>query len=583
MKKYKQDLTNIIHQARREKELLEAPVLDTSHLILAMLKKHKGIQHYFKNNYDITYDKYKEYITDENNKLDYSKCNLDEMGAHSPRLKDALFEYDDDNYDISTFDVLKNLMSNDLKECYGSACLIAISNNEKKLIENICKDIDNNIIGDYYENEGIKNVSIASFYYWYDVASSNKKGFIEYRKLPIIKTDTSTYDIMTTRLVTLNDLQSLAINFRASIYDDISTSKTDAIILYNKDENKLCIISFTKKDNQLKSKYASTLLTTDMDDIISSYSKKDCYTIIEDDLLHIHNESIKIYDTEQAYINREEEMEKKYREEYSNEANRQTSTVFKKLNCLSNVNERVKKNKTKIIGMDDEMEKLIKGLMGIRKPNVMLKGEAGVGKTALVEKLAILINDGKVPDILKNKIIYELSMSSAVAGTKYRGEFEEKFSAIIREVENNPDIILFVDEAHTIMGAGGAEGAIDASNMFKPALARGTIRLIGATTNDEFDKYIKPDGAMVRRFTQIEILEPVEDDVKKIMKGVSSDFEKAYNVKITDKLIDELYNKSKLRKGMFPDIALDELEQWCIKQNYCDYKENIKGKKVGVQ
>ena len=148
-----------------------------------------------------------------------------------------------------------------------------------------------------------------------------------------------------------------------------------------------------------------------------------------------------------------------------------------------------------VTGRDEEIKRVLEILSRRRKNNPLLIGEAGVGKTAIVEELANMIVRGEVPLALRNKRIISLDMASSVAGTKYRGEFEERMNKILKEIEENDDIILFIDEIHTLVGAGGAEGAIDASNIFKPALARGKIRCIGATTTDEYKKYIEKDSA----------------------------------------------------------------------------------------
>ncbi len=174
---------------------------------------------------------------------------------------------------------------------------------------------------------------------------------------------------------------------------------------------------------------------------------------------------------------------------------------------LTNMNELVKKQERVMIGRDRELQQLLQTLCKKEKNNALLIGKAGVGKTALVEKLALKINQQDVPRILRNKTIFELSLSSIVAGTKYRGEFEEKFKKIIQKVIQAKDAILFIDEIHNLIGAGGAEGAIDASNILKPYLARRDLTIIGATTIDEYYKYFEKDQAMNRRFAIIKLNE----------------------------------------------------------------------------
>ena len=167
-----------------------------------------------------------------------------------------------------------------------------------------------------------------------------------------------------------------------------------------------------------------------------------------------------------------------------------------------------------VIGRENEIKRILEILCRRTKNNPLLIGEAGVGKTALVEELSRIISEDQAPSALKNKKIINLDMASLVAGTKYRGEFEDRVRKILKEVEENDDIILFVDEIHTLVGAGGAEGAIDASNIFKPALARGKLRLIGATTPDEYKKSIKSDRALDRRFQIVNIEIPNKEKTK---------------------------------------------------------------------
>ena len=196
-----------------------------------------------------------------------------------------------------------------------------------------------------------------------------------------------------------------------------------------------------------------------------------------------------------------------------------------------NLTERAKNNELDpVIERDDEIKRLLEVLCRRCKNNPILIGEAGVGKTAIVEELARMIVSGMVPNILKDKKIISLDMASAVAGTKYRGEFEDRMKKILKEIEENPDIILFIDEIHTLVGAGGAEGAIDASNILKPALARGKVRCIGATTLAEYKKYIEKDGALDRRFQKIIIEEPSSLKTKKILASLKPIYENYHKV-----------------------------------------------------
>lgn len=218
-----------------------------------------------------------------------------------------------------------------------------------------------------------------------------------------------------------------------------------------------------------------------------------------------------------------------------------------------------------VIGREEEINLLIKTLCKRKKSNPILLGEAGVGKTALVEELARRISQNKVPSELLNKKIYSLETSTLVAGTKYRGEFEERFSQLIKEIEEDPDIILFIDEIHTLVGAGGAEGAIDASNILKPALARGKIKLIGATTIQEFNHYISKDKAFSRRFELIYILEPKKETLQEILINSAKKYEEFHNVVLEDGAIAKIIELSNQlnNDSHQPDKALDLLDEIC--------------------
>ena len=187
-----------------------------------------------------------------------------------------------------------------------------------------------------------------------------------------------------------------------------------------------------------------------------------------------------------------------------------------------------------IIGRSKEIERIIQVLCRKNKNNPALIGEAGVGKTAVVEGLAQLIVQGKVPDTLINKHIFSLDITSLVAGTKYRGQFEERIKDILKELKTNKNVIIFLDEMHMMVGAGSAEGTMDASNILKPALARGEIRCIGATTPDEFRNTFEKDSALERRFQAVKVEQPTSDETVEILKGIRASYEKFHNVKYTD-------------------------------------------------
>ncbi len=237
-----------------------------------------------------------------------------------------------------------------------------------------------------------------------------------------------------------------------------------------------------------------------------------------------------------------------------------------KLKYGVNLNEKVKTRDYNITGRDKELNELIEALCKKDKSNAILIGEAGVGKTAIVEALAIKINNDDVPDILKNKQIIELTMSSIVSGTRYRGEFEEKIEKIINEFENNEELILFIDEIHTMVGAGGAEGAIDASNILKPYLARNKIKCIGATTINEYNRTISKDKALNRRFQIIKVNEPTNEETLNILKNTKKYYEKFHNVKITNKDLKFIIDTtSKDKTKMNPDKSLELLDLLCTK------------------
>jgi len=231
-----------------------------------------------------------------------------------------------------------------------------------------------------------------------------------------------------------------------------------------------------------------------------------------------------------------------------------------------------------VIGREKEIKRLLEILCRRTKNNPILIGEAGVGKTAIVEELSRLIASNEVPVSLRNKKIINIDMSSLVAGTKYRGEFEDRVRKILRETEENEDIILFIDEIHTLVGAGGAEGAIDASNIFKPALARGKIKLIGATTTQEYKKFIKPDRALERRFQPINIEIPDKDKVREILTKIKPIYENFHKVTVSNEIINLITNLSeKYIYGRFePDKSIDILDEVC---SYVSLKETKNLKK----
>jgi ATP-dependent Clp protease ATP-binding subunit ClpC len=216
-----------------------------------------------------------------------------------------------------------------------------------------------------------------------------------------------------------------------------------------------------------------------------------------------------------------------------------------------------------VIGRANEIERVIQILSRRQKNNPVLLGEAGVGKTAIVEGLAQMIVDGNVPELLRDRRLVVLDLAMMVAGTKYRGQFEERIKAVMNEVRRAKNTILFIDELHTLVGAGGAEGAIDASNVLKPALARGEIQCIGATTLDEFRKYIEKDAALARRFQDILVNPPSKDETVEILKGLRDRYESHHRVQITDGALASAVELSDryITGRCLPDKAIDVIDE----------------------
>lgn len=228
-----------------------------------------------------------------------------------------------------------------------------------------------------------------------------------------------------------------------------------------------------------------------------------------------------------------------------------------------------------VIGRRDEIERVIQILSRRTKNNPCLIGEPGVGKTAVVEGLAEKIVSGDVPEILKDKRVVSIDISSMVAGAKYRGDFEERIKKSLGEVKKAGDVILFIDEIHTIVGAGSAEGAIDAANILKPMLARGEIQLVGATTLNEYRKYIEKDAALERRFSPVNVLEPSAEDTIKILEGIRDKYEAHHNVKISDEAIKAAVNLSVryINDRFLPDKAIDLIDEAASKIRLKSYSE----------
>ena len=216
-----------------------------------------------------------------------------------------------------------------------------------------------------------------------------------------------------------------------------------------------------------------------------------------------------------------------------------------------------------IIGRDKEVKRIAQILSRKKKNNAVIVGEAGVGKSALVEKLALLVHKGDCPTNLLDKRIMSLDLTSLVAGTKYRGQFEERIKAILTELQEAPNVIVFIDELHTMVGAGNASGSMDAANILKPALARGEIQCIGATTLDEYKKSIEKDAALVRRFQKIILDEPTASETVEILKNLQESYENFHRVKYEDDVIETIVKLSQryITDRQFPDKAIDVMDE----------------------
>ena len=234
-------------------------------------------------------------------------------------------------------------------------------------------------------------------------------------------------------------------------------------------------------------------------------------------------------------------------------------------NYCINLNKKAEDNKIdRLIGRSIELERMLQILCRRNKNNPLLVGDPGVGKTAIVEGLAMKIFNKEVPDVLRYHVIFSLDMGALIAGTRYRGDFEERLKAITKEIEKNKNYILFIDEIHTLVGAGSTSGSsMDASNMLKPALQSGNVRCIGSTTYSEYRLFFEKDRALQRRFQKIDVLEPSIDEAYKIMYGIRQKFEKFHNVKFTDDAIKasvDLSNKYIGNKKL-PDKSIDIIDE----------------------
>ncbi len=252
------------------------------------------------------------------------------------------------------------------------------------------------------------------------------------------------------------------------------------------------------------------------------------------------------------------------RTSHNSEDNQDSSSLGDLADFGTDLNESAKQGKIDpVIGRDKEISRVIQILSRRTKNNPVLIGEPGVGKTAIAEGLAQRIVNGNVPEILRNKRIISLSISSMLAGAKYRGEFEERLKKAIDEVQKHDDMIIFIDEIHTLVGAGATEGAMDAANILKPALARGEFQVVGATTLDEYKKHIEKDAALERRFQPVLVGEPSEEDALEILKGLRDRYEAFHKAKITDEALEAAVSLSSryITDRFLPDKAIDVVDE----------------------
>src|SRR5699024_2717106 len=268
------------------------------------------------------------------------------------------------------------------------------------------------------------------------------------------------------------------------------------------------------------------LATSEEDVLLAILNDEDSFTNIMFLLSGVEKEAIK---KQLLSVVRNEKLEAKSESDFS-----ENITKFS-----TNLNEMAKAGKIDpVIGREDEIKRIIQILMRRTKNNPILIGEPGVGKTAIAEGLASEIVNGNLPAIMKDKTILSLDLASMIAGTKYRGDFEDRLKKLFEEAASHDDLVLFIDEFHMVLGAGAAEGSMDAANILKPILAKGDIQIIGATTIEEYRKHVEKDSALARRMQEVMVTEPSIEDSKLIIQGLKSMYEDHHNVKITDEAVD---------------------------------------------
>jgi len=387
-------------------------------------------------------------------------------------------------------------------------------------------------------------------------------------------------DILTTMGVDLNQMYDLV--YDITIKSDMSPKITETKKI-NRPFSQLTKIVFNRVDEECD-KLGNTLIDTRH--MMLSILVNDTLTSRVMNKLGINYKNFKEIIrsmNEESSDRADDDYGFEYEEDKPKKGNK-TSTPTKKTPVLDNFCRDISKSASdggldQVVGREKEIKRVSQILSRRKKNNPILIGEPGVGKTAIVEGLAMLINNGKAPNTLLGKKIYSLDLASIVAGTKYRGQFEERMKAILEELKANPDVVLFIDELHTIVGAGNASGSLDASNIFKPALARGEVQVIGATTLDEFRENIEKDGALTRRFQTVLVEEPSLEETIVILNNIKDRYEDHHKVKYTDEAIEECVKLADryISDRAMPDKAIDILDEAGATTNVnIETPENIK-------
>jgi ATP-dependent Clp protease ATP-binding subunit ClpA len=547
----------ILKQSVKEMMKLKHPYVGSEHLLLALLKDEQ-ISMFFEDkcklNYTIFKDKLKEVIGVGSKPAEYQQL--------TPLFKRVLervilISKEANNRQINKVDLLYSL----IEEGEGVAIRILLQLNIN--IDELLDELDNiftyNLVKEKKEEFKMSNK------YIYDILTSfNGKDITYLKRTCVVIVNKDVFDIIQNDNFSVTNEYFNAIKNNSQCYNNVGVQNINVVVYKKENTEDVIAVKFDNSGNAIGKCYLLPDECEEVVDILKSSKVLDI-DFIERHETNLNNE---IFSTIAIETTIKQQESSKDFEKKADKSRKETAGKLKSIEGLININEQVQRRDSIVVGFEDELEQLIKVLLRIRKPNAAIVGQPGVGKTALVEKLALSINNKTAPKWFWDKQIIEMPMSNMVAGTKFRGEFEEKMKKVITALENSDNIILFIDEMHTLLGAGGAEGAIDASNIFKPALARGTIRVIGATTSSEYEEFTKSDPALARRFSRLDIVEPKKDQVMQILYGMRNKFEKTYDVTLSDAQLDMLYEEAKHKKGYMPDIALDTVEDWCVDKYY---------------